>query len=350
MMFNHVSIQGALPVQLGRVLFWNGANGVTVFFAISGFLITTNSLRRWGSLGRVRLTDFYKLRFARIAPLLAALLLLLSALHLAHVKGFAISPEHGTLGRALLAAATFHINRLEATRGYLPANWDVLWSLSVEEMFYLFFPLLCLVTRVRKALVPALVLFVGLGPFARTILTHNELWSQYGYLACMDGIAMGCLAAIVASSYRAKPVAIWMLRLTGAAMVMLVMLARPLARALHLYKTGLDATALALGTCLLMVAIAQQDKPGKWPTAAIRWFGRNSYEIYLTHMFVVLWSVQLFVALRIHRLGWAVIWYLAMLGVSGWLGALVAARYSEPLNRTLRRAWRAKREATSAAV
>jgi peptidoglycan/LPS O-acetylase OafA/YrhL len=120
-------------------------------------------------------------------------------------------------------------------------------------------------------------------------------------------------------------------------MVMLVMLVRPLTAALRLYKTGLDVTVLALGTCLLLVAIAQRNNPGGRPTAAIRWFGRNSYEIYLTHMFVVLWSVQLFVATGT-RLRWAPLWYLAMLGAAGLVGAIVATRYSEPMNRRLRRA------------
>jgi peptidoglycan/LPS O-acetylase OafA/YrhL len=341
MMFNQVSFESALPAQLGKALFWNGANGVTVFFAISGFLITTNSLRRWGSLGQVHVLDFYRMRFARIAPLLAALLILLSTLHLADAKGFVIPAERGTLGRALLAATTFHINWLEATRGYLPGSWDVLWSLSVEEMFYLVFPLVCLGTRVRAALIPALAVFVVLGPFARTVLTHNELWSDYGYLACMDGIALGCLAALAVTTLRATPVLLWTLRVIGAAMVMVVMLARPLVAKLHLYKTGLDVTVLALGTCLLLVAIALQNKEGGRLTAAIRWFGRNSYEVYLTHMFVILWGVQLFVAIGI-RQRWAVPWYFAMLGVSGCVGALVATWYSEPMNRQLRRGWRAK--------
>ena len=341
MMFNHVSIQSLLPAQLGKVLFWNGANGVTVFFAISGFLITTNSLRRWGPLGQIHVLEFYRMRFARIVPLLVALLALLSALHLAGATGFVIPLERSTLGRALLAATTFHINWLEATRGYLPGSWDVLWSLSVEEMFYIFFPLICLLTRVRAMLTPVLVMFVVLGPCARTILTHNELWSEYGYLACMDGIALGCLAALMVSNARATPIRLWMMRVMGAAMVMLVMLARPLVAKLHLYETGLDVTVLAVGTCLLLMAIAHRKKEGGRPTAAVRWFGRNSYEIYLTHMFVVLWGVQLFLAMGI-RQRWAVPWYLGMLSVSGCVGAVVAARYSEPINRLLRRGWRAR--------
>jgi peptidoglycan/LPS O-acetylase OafA/YrhL len=69
------------------------------------------------------------------------LLLILSSLDLASVPGYIVSQKTGGLGRALLAALTFHVGYLEATRDYLPANWDILWSLSVEEMFYLFFPL-----------------------------------------------------------------------------------------------------------------------------------------------------------------------------------------------------------------
>ena len=143
----------ALPRQVAATLFWNGANGVTVFFAISGFLITTMAIRRWGALSQVRIADFYRLRFARIVPLLVALLAVLSVLHLARVPWFVINPGRSTLPRALLAAATFHINWLESQRGYLPPNWDVLWSLSVEEVFYLFFPLICVLTRARAPLI-----------------------------------------------------------------------------------------------------------------------------------------------------------------------------------------------------
>jgi peptidoglycan/LPS O-acetylase OafA/YrhL len=133
-------MQGLLP-QLVDSLVWNGQFGVQIFFAVSGFLITSTALRRWGSLSQVNVGDFYKLRFARIAPLMVLLLLLLSSLHFAHIKEFVVSQKTGGLWRALVAAFTFHINLLEARRGYLLANWDILWSLSVEEMFYLFFPI-----------------------------------------------------------------------------------------------------------------------------------------------------------------------------------------------------------------
>ena len=138
-------LQTLFPRPIYHLLFTNGDNGVTLFFAISGFLITLTSIRRFGSLAAMRPAIFYRIRFARIAPLLFLLLAVLSVLHLAGVDGFRISPKVATLPQALFAALTFHINWLEASaHAYLPANWDVLWSLSVEEMFYLFFPLLCL--------------------------------------------------------------------------------------------------------------------------------------------------------------------------------------------------------------
>jgi peptidoglycan/LPS O-acetylase OafA/YrhL len=335
----------ALPRQLAATLFWNGANAVTVFFAVSGFLITTMALRRWRTLGAVRIAAFYRLRFARIVPLLVALLVVLSVLHLAHISGFVIK-SHTSLPRAFLAATTFHVNWLEAQRGYLPGNWDVLWSLSVEEVFYLFFPLICFLTRARASLIALLLAFVAVGPFARTVLTHNELWADCGYLSCMDAIALGCLAAMFTARVRLRPRTLVVLQLAGAALVLLIMTARPVVRVLHIYQLGLDVTCLALGTCLLQIAIAQRNRTGGWATLPIRWFGRNSYEVYLTHMFIVTWGIQIFMATGV-RVFWTPFFYVGLLALSGLLGSALARFYSEPLNRRLRASFGDKKSATT---
>jgi len=187
-LMNHVNIRllsakvpylRGLPHQLVNSLVWNGQFGVQIFFAVSGFLITSTTLRRWGSLSRVSVRDFYLLRFARIAPLLLLLLALLSLLHMAHFYDFIVPAKTGGLGRALVAALTFHVNVLEARRGYLPGNWDILWSLSVEEMFYLFFPLVCFLLGRRKLFVILLLTFVALVPFGRTAFAPgNEVWQE----------------------------------------------------------------------------------------------------------------------------------------------------------------------------
>src|SRR5882757_1669793 len=208
--FARVPYTEGLPEQLVASLVWNGQRGVQIFFAVSGFLITATSLRRWGELSQVSLRGFYLMRFARIAPLLLLILGVLSGLHLAQVEHFVVSANTGGLPRALLAALTFHVNILEARRGYLPGNWDILWSLSVEEVFYLFFSVVAVLLKQEKLFVGVLLGFVALGPFARTVFTHgNEVWKEYSYLGGMDAIALGCLTALVVTRIRFSQIALW---------------------------------------------------------------------------------------------------------------------------------------------
>ncbi|MGZ4874626.1 MAG: acyltransferase family protein, partial [Candidatus Angelobacter sp.] len=89
-----------------RALFWNGYYGVRIFFVISGFLITSWSLKRWRRLSQLNVRQFYRMRFARIVPCLAGLLLVLSILDRAGVPRFVVNTQHTSLGRALLAALT----------------------------------------------------------------------------------------------------------------------------------------------------------------------------------------------------------------------------------------------------
>jgi peptidoglycan/LPS O-acetylase OafA/YrhL len=339
------SIQLSLPSWLFHLLFRNGGNGVTVFFAVSGFLITLTSLRRFGSLDQMRPAMFYRIRFARIAPLLVLVLVLLSLLHLAHANGFRISTNTASLPRALFAALTFHLNWLEAARGYLPANWDVLWSLSVEEMFYLFFPIACITLhRLRRggALFAALLLaFVVMGPFARTVWTTNPLWQNKGYLSGMDSIALGCLCALVTerllqrdSAWRER----WSMLLVaveviGAAMMLLIFMSPRWHWMQSIGRSGTDDSILSLGACLVMAgSVARGRAASRW-TSPIRWFGRHSYEIYLMHEFVLVWGTMLYLKLR---RGPLTLWFVGILLASALLGAVIARCFSEPLNRSLR--------------
>jgi peptidoglycan/LPS O-acetylase OafA/YrhL len=196
------SLGALLPPVLSKILLWSGYYGVITFFVVSGFLITTSAISRWGNLNQVKADQFYLIRFARIMPCLFALLIILTFLDGLGVKGFIINPDNTTLPRAIFAALTFHINWLEAQTGYLPAAWDVLWSLSIEEMFYLFFPFICRFTKGSWSFILLMLAFILVGPFARTVFTGNEIWMDHSYLSCMDGIAMGCLAALFASKYR----------------------------------------------------------------------------------------------------------------------------------------------------
>jgi peptidoglycan/LPS O-acetylase OafA/YrhL len=337
--FNQSGMGKLIGETANRALFWSGYYGVIVFFVISGFLIATWSLKRWGSLDQISRRQFYWLRFARIVPCLVGLLIVLSVLDRAGVPKFVINTQRTSLGRALLAACTFHINWLESRTGYLPGSWDVLWSLSVEEVFYLFFPLLCIWLRKEFLLITLLLGFVVIGPFARTILTHNQLWADYGYLSCMDGIAFGCLAAIVARKINFSKRGLWILISSGAVLCVVIDVFRGIPNYLGLYRAGLDVTVLEIAVALMAIGLQQrfeQNAPrGHWPTAMLRWFGRNSYEVYLTHMFVV-WPV-VWAFFRFHQsINAALLWFVAYTALAGVLGAAIARFYSEPMNRWLR--------------
>jgi peptidoglycan/LPS O-acetylase OafA/YrhL len=347
-LMNHVNMRllsadvpytNALPEQLVSALVWNGQRGVQIFFAVSGFLITSTTLRRWDSLSAVNVRAFYQMRFARIAPLILVLLAILSVLHLAHVGHFVVPAKTGGLGRALIAALTFHINVLEARRGYLPGNWDILWSLSVEEMFYLFFPLTCRLLSRGKLLIALLLGFVVLGPLGRTMFAHgNEVWREYSYLGSMDAISLGCLTAMFTAKRRLSRRSVVALVGIGTAVVVFSLCFSLTAERWGLDRTGLDMTVLAVGTCMLIAAAAQTGWRSPRLLSPLLKLGQRSYEVYLTHMFLVFAFFQLFVIFGKPLIAVPAL-FLAVILLSGFLGELVARSYSEPANRFLRERW-----------
>jgi peptidoglycan/LPS O-acetylase OafA/YrhL len=328
-----------LPAQLTSSLVWNGQRGVQMFFAISGFLITSTSLRRWGSLASVSVRDFYLLRIARIAPLLLALLAVLSLLHIAGLRDFVVPEKTGGLGRALLAALSFHVNVLEARRGYLPGSWDVLWSLSVEEVFYFVFPLACLLLGRGKLLIGILAAFAVLGPFGRTALAHgNEVWQEYSYLGGMDAIAFGCLTSIALDRIRLDHSRIRVIAGIGVALLVFSLCFTRQVEAWGLGRSGVDMTIIAVGTCMVIAAAAESGWRSPGLLSPLKTLGERSYEVYLTHMFVVFALFGLFAAAD-KPLAAVPMLFIGVIVVAGLLGHLVARFYSEPMNRLLRRRW-----------
>lgn len=353
---NEVRMGSGLPRFWRHLLLENGGNGVTVFFAISGFLITLTSVRRFGGLERMRPGQFYRIRFARIAPLLLLVLAVLSVLHWGSLHGNAFHAWHVKsavgLPRALFSALTFHLNWLEAKTGYLPANWDVLWSLSVEEMFYVFFPLVCVgllggrspLRRVGWPLLFALAAaLLVLGPWARSVWITTEIGQEKSYLGGMNAIAMGCLFALLCErmARAGRQRAGWLRGTELLGWVLIAWFATwPRWHWLHstnrfLARHDLDDTLLPLGVCLVMLGsvLRGSGSGGGWFTAPIRWFGRHSYEVYLTHEFLVVVGVQAFLRWHGTRPG---LWTVAITALTAPLGWAVARWFSEPLNRRLR--------------
>jgi peptidoglycan/LPS O-acetylase OafA/YrhL len=326
-----------VPHRLLDALNYNGYESVFVFFTISGFLIAGNALQRWGGLDRIDFRAFYARRFARIMPCLLLLVLVLSALHLLGFEDYMIHHANQSLPRAILAALGLHLNWYEGHTGYLPGNWDVLWSLSIEEVFYIGFPIVCVLTRRTWILAPMLVVLALSLPFTHAALASNEIWQEKAYLPGMAAIAMGVLGALIAA-WRDPPQR-WIataLCVVGAIGIGSILLVEDI-----LWPVLQDGCLLLLtlsAMCLLVGLRWREDMAAQLPLRGFGWlrsFGPLSYEIYLTHMFIVFAAVRLYKACGSDIAhGW--LWYLPVVGLCWLLGWIIARWFSIPTDRTLR--------------
>jgi peptidoglycan/LPS O-acetylase OafA/YrhL len=299
-----------LPKRLLDAVSFNGYEAVFIFFVISGFLIASRILERDGSLDRVDLRRFYRARALRILPLLFLTLAVLASLALAGVTGFAPDEGRQSVAGLLGSSLSFTFNWYEGRTGWAPAGWDVLWSLSIEEAFYLGFPLLCLWLP-RRLLVGLLLAWaLLLNPLRSLVPAANEVWREKAYLPGMAAIAWGVLAALLARRWRPTPREARALALFGGFCILMVLGWGELVHR-HLYKSGM--VGLVLGAAAMLLAFHAHPPA---PRRGLGWLARMgslSYELYLSHMFVVLAAVGLYRALLGKEQAWTFGVYLPVL-------------------------------------
>ena len=147
----------------------------------------------------------------------------------------------------------------------------------------------------------------------------------------------GCLAALLASRRRLSLRVLRSMLGLGVGAVSLIVVFRSLLLTRGLHELGLGVTVLELGVALILIALSGGVGSTllEAGTGLLRGVGRCSYEIYLTHMLVILGLMP-----TIQRskpdVAWIPVWYVALLSSSVALGWVVHRVYSEPLNRALR--------------
>ena len=326
----------AIGELLGRrlvsLISYSGYAAVYAFFVISGFLIARRALERYGSLRAVDWRGFYLQRASRILPLLLALMLVLSVLHWAGVPGFVIDRPGQSLGGAWFSALGLHLNWYEGRTGWLPGNWDVLWSLSIEELFYLAFPIVCVLLP-RPLLMVALAALVVSLPWTRGLLDGQEIWQEKAYLPAMSAIALGVLCAQLAQVWRPSISFARSLVLLGAiGFIGALLCGSELWRGLG--HGSILFIAASVGTLLLGCYWSQAAAPRGFNWLAR--MGQLSYELYLTHMFVVLGLVGAWRATFGPEQTWNFLAYPIGVILCVLLAALVERSFSKPIERCLR--------------
>jgi peptidoglycan/LPS O-acetylase OafA/YrhL len=172
--WKHVSLQ---------VVGTYGALGVHVFFVLSGYLITNLLLREYARTSTISLRDFYIRRAYRIFPAAFVFLAVVTVLYWQQVRWYHV------------AAAVFYVANMDMIRPWIFGH---LWSLSIEEEFYLLWPFVLKKWEHHKT---AILLSVSLAtPVFRAILyafkVRNGLVASLPVFA--DQLGIGCLLAILA--------------------------------------------------------------------------------------------------------------------------------------------------------
>lgn len=289
--------------HLGFEKMSGGLLGVGVFFTLSGFLITRILLDSWTRTGSLELGRFWVRRARRLLPaLLVVLTVVLAATALISPDQFA--KRWGQSWTAALYFANWHT--IGAEQSYFdrfmgPGPLDHLWSLSVEEQFYLVWPLVLLVALVllrasRRALVIGTAIactasFVALAVLANPGFDNTRAYEGTDTRA--GGILVGALLALTWESLmrvRSHP----RLVNTGVQVGGIVGLV-----VIGLLVAGTDDYSMSLyrwGLLLLSVATAALVAAVAWPgsvlnrvlgIAPLRWVGERSYGLYLWQLPVI---------------------------------------------------------------
>jgi len=291
-------------VHIGPELVPGGFLGVDVFFVLSGFLITSILLGEFGRTGRIALRSFYVRRARRLLPAVLALIAVFT------VVVALSSPDRRDLvvaGVVDLGVLTYTFN-LGPLLGHNPP-WQVdhLWSLSVEEQFYLLWPVL-LVLLLKVAGRRTIMIITAAGALASTVgqalifaLTHSVAW---GYVASpfhANGILLGCLLAQLYVWRKAEGQFHWIATKSWPLVVSLtVLLVLSLVldvNGMSTYAGGILLGAMAAG--VLVAGMVGRDTFGLtagWLSRVFRSrplvaIGKRSYSIYLWENFVA-WSLS----------------------------------------------------------
>lgn len=297
-----VNLQGWPAWLWGRVAY-NGSLGVCAFFVVSGFLITRLLAEQPEGLLRPNLFDFYKRRIGRIVPLL--LLIVLLGWILIHTA--ANSPalemcfkQKNAIFRPVLwlSLVTFTFNwyvTLFSGSPYIGMQWDLLWSISIEEQFYLFYPLLLRKCSNKKELVQLLVLLFLLGQVIRWINVwfYPEALS-YNSFQSFDQIALGCLLYLAQDRFggllRKRRMASFFCCCLGLVLGSFIYFHVPIHP--ELWWAMCNKPLFALGVCLFLLGGLNLSLFEKGLFKSLAFPGKLSYGIYLLHVWVLylLWD------------------------------------------------------------
>ena len=268
-----------------RIWSWlNGWQGVTIFFVLSGYLITTLALREESRTGSVNLRAFYIRRAMRLFPLYYLVL----GIYCVLIFGLALNPEKQPM---LEGALPFYLSYLQEVpyvygvngeRANLPFYQS--WSLGIEEKFYLVWPpvMFALLARARRFRIVAAVALVMIFAAIPGVRGWGALLHPYYH------ILIGCLLALLLHDSRrlaqfAKPLSSGAVRVGIVVAFLALHFAQPHLHASTAHVTGLAYTLIVAALVALIVVHGGLLRK-LLQLRVLAFLGTLSYGIYLVHV------------------------------------------------------------------
>lgn len=260
--------------------------GVHIFFVLSGFLITTLALREETASGRLSIKNFWKRRVARILPAYYVVLAVVAAVAIARGE-FA-----GGLGDVMLRYLTLNGEFVGPD-----APQVHLWTIGIEQKFYLVWPVLgfaAVLTAARRAM-------VGVGLLAALLALSALAPVLVGYIP----ITLGCLVAVLMHDPRGFRAVAWLVRPVGAGVVAAVFVLGHLALPVGHRVLGPGGPVIVAYAVLVSVLVVSLVGPGPvaWLLARrpLTFIGDRSYSLYLLQSLAGLVVAATIPALAVQR-------------------------------------------------
>lgn len=288
-----LAFNGHMPFARG------GFIGVDLFFVLSGFLITSLLVKEHRSTKRISLKSFYYRRALRLLPALLALMLF-CALYATFLQPSekAVTTFKGILYTFFYVANWAQIGPFRAGIGPLSHAW----SLSVEEQFYILWPLLLIVLlkiKRRPAILVILLTMIAVSTGWSSWLWHHEpnyLRMYFGSDTRANELLIGCAAGLLVNwnaipqTRRARLVFHFISLISAAAILYSMFAARHYDG--FVYNGGFTLISLGAAVIIIDVVLFRSPLAPVFTLRPLMWIGKISYGLYLWHFPVFLASKQ----------------------------------------------------------
>ncbi|MGC2401605.1 MAG: acyltransferase [Acidobacteriaceae bacterium] len=293
----------------------SGASGVDLFFALSAFLITSLLLREREETGEISLRRFYLRRVLRIWPLY--FLVIAVGVVLAHTVAGQSLPWYYIAAYLLFAG-----NWMHAVFGRPLSVCSPLWTVSIEEQFYLIWPLLMQSLRRRGMIVAAVVtvLVASASRIGFLLAGWGGGFLYYGSISRCDSLALGMLLALFADRLP------WLNRRTRWLLLAAGLTGWVVSAAWLNEQPGPADMRMVFGRLLVSLSAGAilyscLDSRSKWLRGSwVVELGKISYGLYVWHLTAIL------IVTRLFRPAWG--WQLLAVKALGFVATVIIARAS----------------------